>query len=75
MLECLLDTFTDISEAMPDLQGYVSIFKYQPEVLEVLERCYGDIIQFFHEAFAVLGRPGAFGIRGRYLFMDKPQSK
>ncbi|KAL2284910.1 hypothetical protein FJTKL_08467 [Diaporthe vaccinii] len=48
---------------MPDLQGYASIFKEQPEVLEVLKRFYGDIIQFYHTAFCVLGRPGAFGIR------------
>lgn len=67
ILECLLDTFTDISEAIPDLQGYATIFKDRSEVLEVLKRCYCDIIQFYHMAFDVLGRPGAFGIRGRCL--------
>lgn len=67
ILECLLDTFTDISEAIPDLEGYVTIFKDQPDVLQVLKRCYGDIIQFYHMAYGVLGRPGAFGIRGRCL--------
>lgn len=74
MLECLLDTFTDISEAIPDLQGYESIFKYRPEVLDVLKRCYGDIIQFYHMAFDVLGRPGAFGIRGGCLLMFESQA-
>lgn len=64
-----MDTFTDISEAIPDLQGYVTIFKDKPEVLDVLKRCYCDIIQFYHMAFDVLGRPGAFGIRGRCLLL------
>lgn len=73
ILECLLDTFTDISEAIPDLQGYASIFEDQAEVLEVLKRCYGDIIQFYHMAFGVLGRPGAFGIRGRCLLFHRPE--
>lgn len=68
-----MDTFTDISEVMPDLQGYISIFEDQPEVLEVLKRCYGDIIQFYHMAFGILGRPGAFGIRGRCLYLHRPQ--
>lgn len=49
---------------MPSLQSCATIFKDQPDVVEVLERCYCDIIGFYHIAFGVLGRPGAFGIRG-----------
>ncbi|ROW06784.1 hypothetical protein VMCG_04013 [Cytospora schulzeri] len=55
-LECLLDTYIEISEVIPDLEEYTTLFKDHPRVLEVLERYYEDILQFHINALDVFGR-------------------
>lgn len=57
-LECLLDTYVEISEVMPYLKSYDSLFDAHPDVLHVLERCYEDILRFHHAALKVFQKPG-----------------
>ena len=58
MLECLLDAYLDISEMIPDLEEYTSLFRNYPKVLDVLQLYYEDILQFHLNALDVFGRPG-----------------
>lgn len=57
-LECLLDTYAEISESMPYFKSYDSLFDAHPDVLHVLERCYEDILSFHHAALKVFQKPG-----------------
>lgn len=57
-LECLLDTYVEIGELIPSLQGYEQLFKAAPAVLDILERYFCDILEFHRSAMDVFARPG-----------------
>ncbi|KAI0971544.1 hypothetical protein F4678DRAFT_87902 [Xylaria arbuscula] len=56
-LECLLDTYVEVGEIIPNLQQYDKLFKAAPCVLEVLERYFCDILEFHQNALDVFARP------------------